>query len=301
VLRWIRYGVVGVFGLGLLLGVTYAGMVISRWARFRNQDCRVTPLMYHDVIPSNRRAARYWVREAEFGRQMDALKAAGAVTPPLDSVVAWLQRPAGDCPFPPNAVMITFDLDGSSHHAELALPHLLRNGFQAVFFIPVMWLDHPPGVTSDGVRALAAAGMIVGSHTEHHYDMREEQPDSMVASLQRTQVRLGAVSGQSISTISAPGGRYNEAVVAGVERAGFTSFFTSDPCYLTPETTPHRLCRIEVRGDGGMTALGALQGPWPVAVQATDWAIKRRVEAIVGGRLWFLLHVLRSEADGPGY
>lgn len=300
-MRWLKLGGLTVAGLTVLLGFAYGGAILSTYVGFRRSTCRIAPLMYHAVLPDNREAARYWLRESDFSRQMDALKAAGAVTPPLDSVVAWLKQPAGACPFPAHAVILTFDLDADSRHADLVLPHLLKNGFQAVFYIPVMALDKPPHVTSAEVTVLAKAGMTIGSHSEHHYDMRYEQPDSMIASLLRTRERLSALSGQPILTVSAPGGRYNDSVVAGVAKAGFTTFFTSDPCYVTPETKASKLCRIEIRGDGGMTAADAMLRPWGVAVQATDWAIKRRVEAVVGGRFWFLFHTLRQQFDGPGY
>jgi peptidoglycan/xylan/chitin deacetylase (PgdA/CDA1 family) len=242
--------------------------------------------MYHAILPSGRARARYWIQESDFAQQMDSLKAAGAVTPPLDSVVAWLQRPGGECPFPAHSVIITFDLDGDSRHFALAVPALVRNGFQAIFFVPIMAIDDPPNVSSEEIRQLAGAGMTIGSHTEHHYDMRYEYPDSMVASLLRSRDTLKVLSGQPILTVSAPGGRYNETVVEGVARAKFTSFFTSDPCYLTQDTKPSKLCRIEIRGDGGMTARDAMERPFGVAIQATDWAIKREVEALVGARLW---------------
>ncbi len=299
--RWLRIGGFGAMAVLTLLGLAYSGAVLSRWRDFRQTGCRVTPLMYHAVLPDARQPARYWIRESDFARQMDSLRAVGAVTPPLDSVVAWLNRPDDQCQFPTHAVIITFDLDGVSRHAELALPHLLRNGFQAIFFVPLMSLDHLPSVSSEEVIQLAQAGMTIGSHTEHHYDMRYEYPDSMIASLKRTRDRLGALSGQSILTVSAPGGRYNERVVEDVAKAGFTTFFTSDPCYIVQGMKPGTLCRIEIRGDEGMTAPDALLHPWGVAVQATDWAIKRKVEAIVGGRFWFLFHTIRKQFDGPGY
>ncbi len=300
-MRWLKFAGLTIGAVAVVLGLGYAGLVLSRWYGFRQTECRIAPLMYHAVLPDSRAGARYWIQESEFARQMDSLKAAGAVTPPLDSVVAWLSQPSGVCPFPRHAVIITFDLDGDSRHFDLAVPHLVRNGFTAVFFVPLMALDHPPSVSSAEVTALAGAGMTIGSHSEHHYDMRYEYPDSMVASLLRTRERLKVLSGQPILTVSAPGGRYNESVVEGVARAGFTTFFTSDPCYIVPGTKPGTLCRIEMRGDGGMTAADALLHPFGVAVQATDWAIKRRVEAMVGGRFWFLFHRLRKQLDGPGY
>jgi len=299
--RWLRWTIAVSLSIAALLAAGFGATALHFWLGFRGEACRVTPLMYHAIVSEKRPDARYWMQEREFARQMAELKAAGAVTPPLDSIVAWLEHPSQGCPFPPNAVLITFDLDGISRHLALALPHLAENDFRAVFFVPLMALDHPPGVTSGALRQIAAAGMTIGSHSEHHYDMRLEQPDSMVASLTRTRDVLGAVTGVPITSLSAPGGRYNARVVVGVERTGFTSFFTSDPCYITPASRPETLCRIEIRGDGGMTALDAVRHPWRVAVQAADWAIKRRVEAMIGPRFWGLLHFLRREAGGPGY
>jgi peptidoglycan/xylan/chitin deacetylase (PgdA/CDA1 family) len=299
--RWILRGLAGVAVLLLLSAVGFFGVVGWRWWRFRSETCRVTPLMFHAIRSDSMPRARYWLRTGDFAREMSELRAAGAVTPPLDSVADWLNHPERACPFPRNAVIITFDLDGISRHVDFALPELLRNGFRAVFFVPLAALDHPPGVTTPGLVELARAGMTIGSHTEHHYDMRYEQPDSMVASLLRTRERLGAITGQPIATVSAPGGRYNDRVVAGVGRAGFSTFFTSDPCYITPKTPALTLCRIEIRGDGGMTALDALEHPWGVALQSTMWSLKRRVEALIGPRLWFLVHSMRKEIEGPGY
>jgi len=298
---WVKRLLLTVLSVLLLGVVGFGGTALHFWLRFRSEGCRVTPLMYHAIVSERRPNARYWMHEEEFARQMAELRTAGAVTPPLDSVVAWLEHPRSACPFPPNSVLITFDLDGVSRHLELALPHLTENGFRALFFVPLLALDHPPGVSSGALRQSAAAGMIIGSHSEHHYDMRLEQPDSMVASLVRTRRYLGGITGRPVATVSAPGGRYNASVVTGVERAGFTSFFTSDPCYIIPDSRPETLCRIEIRGDGGMTALDAVRRPWGVAVQAADWAIKRKVESLIGPRFWNLLHFLRSEVGGPGY
>lgn len=301
-IRLLKRLAIGAGLLVLILGLSWFAAIVVRWWGFRQASCRIAPLMFHAVMPNKKGSARYWMTEAQFARQMDALHAAGVATPPLDSVVQWLEGGARDaCPFPARSAVITFDLDGESHHLAKALPHLQRNGLRAVFYIPLMALDHGSGVTTDEVRGLAQAGMAIASHSEWHQDLRQEQPDSMIASLQRTQARLGEISGQAITSLSAPGGRYDARVVADVRRAGFSSFFTSDPCYITTTDTPARLCRIEIRGDGGMTALEAVESPWRVAVQATGWGIKRGVERLVGTRIWFLLNFLRRSAEGPGY
>ncbi|MGE3525681.1 MAG: polysaccharide deacetylase family protein [Gemmatimonadales bacterium] len=302
-MKWFRR--TGLAVVVLLLGCAAAyGLVLGyHWWRFAREDCRLTPLMFHAVMPDRRGPARYWMPALEFARQMQELKAAGGTTPSLDSVERVLRtgRLGDACPFPPHSVLITVDLDGESHHAQLALPVLRRLGFTALFFVPTCEIDRGRAGTSAALRMMADSGMVIGSHTEHHLDMRYEQPDSMLASLERTRDLLRRITGRPVRTLSAPGGRYDDAVVARVPEAHFTTFFTSDPCYITPRSSPFRLCRIEIRGDGGMTALDAVRSPFRVALQATDWSFKRFVEAIVPRGFWYWLHDMRSSMGGPGY
>ncbi len=280
--------VLGLLGYGLLFG--------SQWWRLAHEDCRVTPLMFHGVRKELASPERYTILESEFAREMDQLKAAGATTPPIKDVLAALGPGArSGCPFPPRSVIITFDMDGKSFHVRRALPHLMQNGFTALFFVPTMAIGQLGGVEESDLQILAGAGMTIGSHSEHHYDMRAEQPDSMIESLRRTRVTLHGISGQPIDLMSAPGGRYNGSVIAGVATAGFGAFFTSDPCYVSLADSPRRLCRIEIRGDGGMTALEAVTKPRLVAIEAANWWTKRAVEAVVGWRIWWFLHRMRTD------
>ena len=280
-----------------LLGV-YLLLAAYAWLNTPEAGCRVVVLMFHGVGPEGK-AGRYLMAEGEFGRQMGQLKQAGAVTRPLEQVIEALHRSAaaGACPFEPHEVIITFDMDGPSEQVRWALPHLLRNGFTAAFFVPSGFLDRPAAVSRAEVRTLANAGMTIGSHTQYHYDMRTERPDSMIASLLRSRDTLRVLTGQPITALSAPGGRYNGGVIAGVRKAGFEAFFTSDPCYLGPRSSPYRLCRVAIRGDRGMTALDAATRPNWVALQAAGWWVKRGVEAVVGRAAWSQLHRLEVAVD----
>lgn len=303
-MKWVRRTVLAMAGLFSGILITYGLVLGYHWWRFAREDCRVTPLMIHAVMPDRRPAGRYWMRVSDFARQMEALKSAGATALSADSVEKVLRsdRQVGaQCPFAPKSFILTFDLDGESHHAQLALPILRRAGFTALFFVPTFEIDRGRAVTSDGLRMMADSGMVIGSHTEFHLDMRYEQPDSMVASLRRSREVLNRITGQPIVTLAAPGGRYNSSVIAHLPEAGFTTFFTSDPCYITPSSRPLQLCRIEIRGTGGMSALEAINSPLRVAIQATDWRFKRIVEGIVPRGFWLWLHEMRKAIGGPGY
>lgn len=293
--RLLRTVLVTAVLLALLPIAAYAILVAGYYHQFTGETCRVVPLMFHAVVRDRWTGSRYVLRESEFARQLKRLHDAGAVTLPLDSVLVRLrENPPATCPFPARTVIITFDLDGASHQAGVALPHLLENGFSAAFFVPTVAIGHVEGVRPRDLDKLARAGMVLGSHSEYHRDMRSEQPDSMIASLERTRVQLAPYYGQAVTALSAPGGRYNAEVQAGVRAAGFTAFFTSDPCYITPDSDPFGLCRIEVRGDGGMDALQAVDSPFAVAREAAAWRMKRIVEGAVGRAGWRWLHEVGS-------
>lgn len=276
--------------------LTPAVIFLRLWLAAPSAQCRAVPLMFHRIVPADAPAERYAMREPEFARQMEQLKAAGARTRPVLELVHAMEQAesSGACPFLPQEVVLTFDLDGASRDLETAVPTLRRLGLDAILFAPSGFVDHGRSVTSAELKAMADSGMTVGSHTQFHYDMRYEDPDSMVASLMRSRETLRAMTGQPILIASAPGGRYDDQVVRNLPRAGLEGFFNSDPCYIGPGSSRYRLCRVEIRGDGGMTAVQALHSPAMVARQATGWQVKRLVEAIVGRRLWGVIHSVGS-------
>src|SRR6185295_6162500 len=60
-------------------------------------------------------------------------------------------------------VRLTFD-DANASDVEIALPHLVKRGLTAQFFLPAGLLGRPGRLTEDNVRELLDAGMTLGSH-----------------------------------------------------------------------------------------------------------------------------------------
>src|SRR5512141_1956340 len=67
-------------------------------------------------------------------------------------------------------IALTFD-DGYEDAFTAAYPILARHGFRATFYIISDFVGRPQYMTWDQVRALAAAGEVIGSHTESHPDL----------------------------------------------------------------------------------------------------------------------------------
>lgn len=296
-LRWSRWLAACGLGGGILL---YASLFLYHR---QSENCRIAVLMYHEIVPDHGQATRYAMRVSNFASQLAALRRAGVTTITLAELASFVaDDDAEECPFSGPRAMITFDLHGQSLHRALAVPTILEHDFDALFFVttgPVGTGRHANDIPwTDDLKAIAQAGMEIGSHTETHPDMRREQRDSLVASLGRTRQFLHRLTGEIPVSVAAPGGRYNDHTIDAVRRSGFSVFFTSDPCYVTRGSSPLHVCRIEIRGDNGMTALDAVTSPSKVARQATHWRLKRWLEASIGPNGFALLGHVRAKLEG---
>ena len=124
-------------------------------------------LNYHSV---GNAADAFTVDEPAFRQQLDWLIAAGFRTVSLHDV---LERQNLK-----HAVVITFD-DGTEDALTRVLPALRRRGLHGTFFIVTGFVGRPGYLTWDGVRALAAAGMEIGSHGVDHARL-SDLPDDRV-------------------------------------------------------------------------------------------------------------------------
>ena len=68
-------------------------------------------------------------------------------------------------------VRLTFD-DGNASDLSVALPMLLERGLTAAFFVIAGRLGQPGSLAADDVRALADAGMTIGTHGMRHRPWR---------------------------------------------------------------------------------------------------------------------------------
>ena len=175
-------------------------------------------LAYHEIASSASRY-RYGVNRTQFQEHTE-----------------WLASLAAGQGAGARATEITFD-DGHRSNFEVAMPLLKRTGLRAIFFVLAGRIGTTDGfMTWDQARELAAAGHPVQSHGWSHRlltqcDARELE-DELVRSKRTLEDRLGI----AVDSISAPGGRWNQRVVAACARAGYTRLFHSNPwalpCYL---------------------------------------------------------------------
>lgn len=188
---------------------------------------RIASLMYHDVVDAGAddasgfpgpSAASYKLLWPEYEAQLARLAASGLAFPRVDAPDA----------FAPGRCLLTFDDGGAS---TLAAARLLDAHAMAGHFLITSARIGTPGFVSEAdLRALAAAGHVVGSHSHTHPADISRLPAAAMAAEWRDSVdRLADILGAPIDVASIPGGFYSPAVAASALASGIRYLFTSEP------------------------------------------------------------------------
>jgi len=168
----------------------------------------------------------------DFRRHLDALDAWGARVLPLDDAVRLLAKDE----LPERAVALTFD-DGYASVLELAWPELRSRGLPATLFAVSGYLDggrrlpwdrhHPAGDRSveladrDLVRAAAATGLAVGSHTVTHRWLPALSPQEAARELRDSKAALEELLDREVSALAYPMGGWSPALREAAGAAGY--------------------------------------------------------------------------------
>ena len=173
--------------------------------------CRGKPpvpiLNYHSV---GAQADDYTVTEAQFAQQLDWLRSAGIETLPLHDAL----RPHA------RAVVLTFD-DGKEDALTRVLPALRRRGMRAAFFIPTALVGQPGYLSWDGVRALSAAGMEIGSHSVDHARLADLTDANLREELVESKRVLEAQLHAPVDLLAYPYNSVRRRVRDAAEKAGY--------------------------------------------------------------------------------
>jgi peptidoglycan/xylan/chitin deacetylase (PgdA/CDA1 family) len=132
-------------------------------------------------------------------------------------------------------VRLTFD-DGNASDVEIALPHLVKRGLTAQFFVAAGLLGRPGRLDADGVRELVAAGMPIGSHGWAHCDWRRLAPGQERDELAGARDALEDLAGTPVTEVSIPFGSYDRHVLRRLRAAGATRVYTSDGGRARPDS-----------------------------------------------------------------
>lgn len=107
-------------------------------------------------------------------------------------------------------------------------------------------------MTSDQVRRLSQAGVIIGGHSVTHCILSREKPERARAEVVDCKRVLEAVAGKTVSLFAYPNGRpedFNDAVKADLAGAGYRAAFTTIHGLHRPGDNVFEIKRISVMND----------------------------------------------------
>jgi peptidoglycan/xylan/chitin deacetylase (PgdA/CDA1 family) len=234
------------------LAVTAAALAVPAQAGSRLQPVPI--LMYHVVSapPATARFPELYVRPADFAGQVAWLAGHGYRAVTLQRVFdSW--RGAGALPAKP--VVLSFD-DGYLSDVKTALPVLKARRWPAVLNLEVANLKPVWGIRPPGVRKLIAAGWEIDAHTLTHPDLTAvgaiRLHDEVAGSRSAIRKRFHV----PVNFFCYPAGRYDAAVIAAVQQAGYLGATTTNYGLAKPGEL-YTLARVRIDGSDGVGGFAA--------------------------------------------
>lgn len=186
-------------------------------------------LMYHDVLASDTLMHRYTVLLNIFSEQLAFVKYNAIRTLSMKNYFDYFYMRGSTSVHSSNSIILTFD-DGHISNYSHVLPLLLELGLKASFFITTGYTGKRKDYMSrTQIRAMSESGMTIGSHTHSHRFLDELSSRDIVDELYKSKSFLEDVTGQEVSFLSCPGGRYRPEVIDVAADTGYCGLLTSVP------------------------------------------------------------------------
>jgi peptidoglycan/xylan/chitin deacetylase (PgdA/CDA1 family) len=206
------------------------------------------------------------VTPADFRAQLDWLDANGYHPVTISALRDYF---AERRPLPAKPVVLSFD-DGHQDFYTTAWPALSAHHFTAVSFVIPGFFGRRDYMTPDQVRRLDRAGVEIGSHTVHHVDLTTLGPADLEVELEASKGALEQLLGHPVLDFCYPSGRFDQAVIAAVQRAGYQSATSELPGVAHSWSDRFTWSRVRVMGGETLPSFVASLGtPEPSAVTAT--------------------------------
>ena len=195
---------------------------------------------------------------------------------------------------------VTFD-DGHLSNYEYALPILCQQDMKARFFITAGWIGSRPGYMGwNEVRALHEAGQSIGAHGWSHSLLTHCTDIELQTEIRGARLLLEDKLGIPITTMSFPGGRFNQRVLSACYEAGYTQLYTSIP-RAEPFPTGSMVGRLNIRGDMNLPWIASLfqAGNTSLTRLTRQYQIKAAAKTLLGDRVYAALWSLLNRKE-PG-
>ncbi len=217
----------------------------------------VVPILLYHHISQAGSTSRYVVSLKDFEAQMASLQRWGYTTISLGLLHQALTQGAA---LPAKPLLITFD-DGYQEVYTQALPVLQRYGFTGVVLVVVGQVGVGKSLNADQIRALAAAGWEIGSHSWSHVNLRRPEV-KLKHEIEDSRLVLEQLSGQPISVFAFPYGVTSPYVTRLVQEAGYAVALGLGGSYRHKAKGRYYLSRIEIQGGYDLETFASLLPKW---------------------------------------
>jgi peptidoglycan/xylan/chitin deacetylase (PgdA/CDA1 family) len=208
----------------------------------------------------------FYVPEATFVGYLTYLREHGWAVISVKSLLRGLAEPGS---LPPRSVLVTFD-DGYRSLLQVAVPHLLRFGYPAAFFVPTDFIGgsnlfdagvEPEEAICDwaDLRELTRLGISVESHGAAHRPFSTLTPPEQRGELEKSKAVLEGGLGEAVELFSYPYGDAGpdaDATRRALTESGYKAacLYGGGPNHL-PASDPYRLTRLAMGPDTDLHAL----------------------------------------------
>jgi peptidoglycan/xylan/chitin deacetylase (PgdA/CDA1 family) len=208
------------------------------------------PILEYHVIGDPAPGApgrQLYVSHAAFRAQLDWLARHGYRPVTLDQLFrSW----HGGGALPRRPVVLTFD-DGYPEDVSVVMPELRARKWSAVLNLQI------GNLVPARVRELIAAGWEIDAHTFTHPDLTTVGPKQLRREIAASRTWIQNVFRVPVDFFCYPLGRYDDAVLTEVRRAGYLGGEAEGGGAASPRGDPYVLPRIEVLRSDGVAGLAA--------------------------------------------
>lgn len=154
---------------------------------------------------------------------------------------------------------LTFD-DGYLNNHQNALPILRQNGFTATCYVVSnmphgnnswdqnLGIPQKPLMGPREWRDWTDSGMDIGSHTRHHCDLTQTEPETAWQEITDSRRELEALTGCSVRHFCYPYGRYTDEHLQMVKAAGYITGTTTNYGKFKTGQSLMAIPRIMIKG-----------------------------------------------------
>jgi peptidoglycan/xylan/chitin deacetylase (PgdA/CDA1 family) len=264
---------------------------------------RIPILMYHDFCaPGDASMDNFAVTRDGFETQMDYLSRNGFEGVPVAALFGGAAAGGGADAARAGAsaeVVLTFD-DGDASHHDYVLPILKKAGFGGTFFVIAGEIGAKGRMDAGMIRAMAEAGMEIGSHGLRHTFLTALDERTLTAELSESRRLLEAAAAKPVAALSVPRGFYDARVLCAARASGFASVCVSDAGYNDLSAGPlFVLKRFTMRRGYGAGAFGAIvRGRPPRSIAAAE-RLRAGLRDVLGYRVYHGIRTLRYATRPP--